>query len=289
MSIVPQIIINSIIAGSLYALVAMGFSLIYSVTKFFNLAHGVLAAVGGYGVFFFGRMLGLPVMVAVALGILIATLVGWLLERCVFSPLRSRKSSALVLLVASLGAFTAIQALIALLFGSQFLTLAPILEGGSPFTVAGATITDVQIVLVGTALAAFVCVWLILKKTSFGKVVRATADDEEVAKIVGINTHKVIGKTFVIGSMLAGMAGILSGFDTGIEPIMGLPLLLKGVIAAIIGGMGSVPGALLGAYLLGFSENVGVWFIPGEWKDAISFSILILFLLLRPFGILGRK
>ena len=97
MSIVPQIIINSIIAGSLYALVAMGFSLIYSVTKFFNLAHGVLAAVGGYGVFFFGRMLGLPVMVAVALGILIATLVGWLLERCVFSPLRSRKSSALVM------------------------------------------------------------------------------------------------------------------------------------------------------------------------------------------------
>ncbi|MDO8655872.1 MAG: TIGR01841 family phasin, partial [Nanoarchaeota archaeon] len=116
----------------------------------------------------------------------------------------------------------------------------------------------------------------------------ATQTQEEVSKIVGINTSKIIGRVFFIGSAIAGLAGILIGFDTGIEPTMGLSLLLKGVIASIIGGIGNVYGGVLGAFLLGFIENFGIWKISGEWKDAIAFGVLIIFLLFRPQGILRK-
>ena len=122
----------------------------------------------------------------------------------------------------------------------------------------------------------------------FGKSVRAVSDDEEVSKIVGINTNRVIGIVFFIASAAAGLAGILFAYDTALEPTMGMPLLLKGVIAAIIGGVGNLWGGVIGAFLLGFIENFGIWKISGEWKDAIAFAVLILFLIFRPRGIMNK-
>lgn len=287
--ILPQIVANSVIAGSVYALVAMGFSLIYGTTKFFNLTHGVLAAIGGYAVFYFGKTLGWPVWAAILLGVVLAALIGWLLEIFLYRTLRKRNASGMVLLVASLGAFTALQAVVAILFTSQFRTLASLAGDRSIFHIGTAVVTDIQLWIIGASVFSVIGFWLLLTKTSFGRAVRAVSDDEEVSKIVGIDTNKIIGGVFIIGSALAGLAGILIGFDTGIEPTMGLSLLLKGVIAAIVGGMGNVYGAFLGAYLLGFAENFGIWHISGEWKDAIAFAILILFLLFRPQGILGKK
>ncbi len=287
--IVPQLVANSVIAGSIYALVAMSFSLIYGTTKFFNLAHGVIAAIGGYAVYYFGRKLGLDLYVAVAIGVILAALVGWALERFLFLPLRTRKASSMVLLVASLGAFTAIQAVIAILFTSQFQTLSALIPNAGVVHIGAAVMTHVQIVILALSIITLIGLWLVLSYTTFGRAVRAISDDEEVAKIVGINTNKIVGRVFIIGSAIAGAAGVLVGFDTGLEPTMGLALLLKGVIAAIVGGIGSVQGAFIGAFLLGFAENFGIWHISGEWKDAIAFIILILFLLFRPQGILGRK
>src|ERR1051326_1168581 len=135
-----------------------------------------------------------------------------------------------------------------------------------------------------SAIAVFAGLLILLKFTRFGKAVKAIADDEEVAKIVGINTDKIISYVFFIGAGLAGLAGILVGFDTGVEPTIGLTLFLSGSIAAVIGGIGSVPGAFLGAFLLGFVENFGIWKFNGEWKAAIAFGLLIIFLLFRPSG-----
>ena len=129
---------------------------------------------------------------------------------------------------------------------------------------------------------------LFLKCTKQGRAIRAVSDDEEVSKIVGINTEKIIALVFFIGSAIAGWAGILVGFDTGLQPTMGLALLLKGVIAAIIGGVGNIYGGVLGAFLLGFAENFGIWKISGEWKDSIAFVLLILFLMFRPEGIMKK-
>lgn len=283
-----QLVINSIIAGSVYVLIAVGFNLVYGATRFFNIAHGVMATVGAYAVFFFSRTLDLDVWLAVLLGVLVAGFAGWLLDRGLYLPLRRRKVSVMVLLVASLGAFTALQALIAIIFTSNFQILSKGVPGSQPvFTVFGGVITQIQIFIILAAVLVVLGLALLLKCTLFGTSVRAVSDDEEVSKIVGINTNRVIGLVFFIGSAIAGLGGILVAYDTALEPGMGMVLLLKGVIAAIIGGVGSLWGGVLGAFLLGFVENFGIWKISGEWKDAIAFGVLILFLIFRPRGILG--
>ena len=297
-SIIPQLIVNSIIAGSIYSLVALGFNLIYGTTKFFNLAHGVLAAVGGYVVFYLtksgsaGTGLGLSLIPAIIIGALVAGLIGYLLDKSVFLQLRKRKASSMVFLVASLGMMTAIQAIIAIIFSSQFQTLSTGSGFGSGDTKVyeflGGVITQVQVVILISAIIIMIALVCLLKYTRFGKAVRAVSDEEDVAKIVGINTNKIISKIFFIGSAIAGYAGIMVGLDTGIEPTMGLSLLLKGVIASIIGGVGNIFGGVIGAFVLAFVENFGIWKISGEWKDAIAFAVLIIFLLFRPQGILKK-
>jgi len=287
MDILPQLILNSIIAGAVYALMALGFNLIYGATKFFNLAHGVLAAVGGYVVFFLFKSNGWNLYLSVIIAILITGLVGYLIDKIIYSPLRKRKASNMVLLVASLGIFTAIQAIIAILFTSQFQTLSG--AGDSIIYQIGAgAITQTQVIILLSGLMIMAGLVLLLKYTLFGKAIKAISDDEEVAKIVGIDTNKIIGYIFFIGSAIAGWAGVLIGFDIGLEPTMGMGLLLKGVIASIIGGVGNIYGGVLGAFLLGFVENFGIWKISGEWKDAIAFGLLIIFLLFRPQGIFKK-
>ena len=288
MSILPQLIVNSLIAAGTYALVAMGFSLIYGATKFFNLAHGAMAAIGGYAAFFLlSRFASMNVVVVAIISALFAGLCGYVLDRIVYLPLRKRKASTMVLLVASLGAFTIIQAALAMIFTSQFQTLSSAVSG-TIYAIANASITQTQTIILGAVIGTLILLLLLLKKTMFGKEIRAISDDEEVAKIAGIHTEKIIGWTFFIGSAIAGFAGVLIGFDTGIQPTMGLQILLKGVIAAIVGGIGSVYGAVLGALLLGFAENFGVWKVSGEWKDAIAFVVLIVFLIFRPQGIIKK-
>ncbi|EKD24232.1 MAG: hypothetical protein ACD_81C00076G0010 [uncultured bacterium] len=289
MGIIPQIIANSIIAGAIYALVALGFNLIYRATNFFNLAHGAVSVVGGYIVFGLYRLLGLPLWIAIICGVLGSGVVGYVLEKILFLPLRKRKSSQMVLIVASLGAFTIIQAVIAIIFSSQFQTLFDSSMETKLYQIGGGIITQVQLIILIAALLIMGTLAWVKERTMFGKMVSAISDDAVVARIVGINTNKLIGRVFFIGSAIAGFAGIMIGFDTGLEPTMGMSLLMKGVIAAIVGGVGNIYGGVLGAFLLGFAENFGVWQVSGEWKDAIAFAILILFLIFRPKGILGKK
>jgi len=288
MEFIPQLIVNSIIAGAIYTLVALGFNLIYGATKFFNLAHGVMAAIGGYAVFYFVQTLGWDVYLAVFLGIMLAGIMGYGLDKLIYLPLRRRKASNMVLLVASLGAFITLQALIAILFTSQFKTLSQGIGTQRIFEIFGAVITQTQLTILISAVFVTVGLVLLLYKTRFGKAVRAISDDEEVAKIVGINTDKIIGRMFFIGSAIAGLVGILVGFEVGIQPTMGFGLLLKGVIASIVGGVGNIYGGVLGAFLLGFVENFGIWKISGEWKDTIAFALLIVFLIFRPRGIMNK-
>jgi len=217
MEFIPQLIINSVIAGSTYTLVALGFNLIYRVTKFFNLAHGVMAAIGGYTVFYFVQALGLNVYLAVLLGVMLAGLIGYGLDKLVYLPLRRRNASSMVLLLASLGAFSSIQAVIAIIFTSQFKTLSQNIGTQKIFEIFGGVITQTQLTTLISAAFVTAVLVLLLYKTRFGKMVRAVSDDEEVARIVGINTNKIIGQVFFIGSAIAGLAGILIGFEVGIE------------------------------------------------------------------------
>jgi len=153
----------------------------------------------------------------------------------------------------------------------------------------GAVITDIQILLLGVSCMLLAILWIIVDKTKMGKAIRAVADDPIGASVSGIYPESVILYAFGIGSALAGMAGVLISLETNIEPTMGMNAILKGIIASIIGGIGSIPGAVLGGFFLGIVENLGIWKIQAGWKDTISFSVLILFLLFRPEGILGKK
>jgi branched-chain amino acid transport system permease protein len=192
----------------------------------------------------------------------------------------------MVMLVASLGAFTLLQASIAMKFTSQFQTLSGQIANQKIYTIFSASITQIQVLAIFTSVLIFAGLKLLLKFTRFGKAVVAVSDDEEVAKIVGINTNQIIGWVFFIGSSIAGLAGIFIGLDTGMEPTMGLVLLLSAIVACIVGGVRSLSGAFLGAFLVALAENFGIWKIAGEWRPAIAYALLILFLLFRPQGII---
>ncbi|MBT7008492.1 MAG: branched-chain amino acid ABC transporter permease, partial [Candidatus Jacksonbacteria bacterium] len=156
------------------------------------------------------------------------------------------------------------------------------------YNLFGGIITTTQIVLVLCAVGCTMGLLILLNKTRFGRAIKAVSDDEEVAKIVGINTDRIIRWLFFIGSAIAGLGGILVGYDTGIEPTMGMWLLMSGVVSGIIGGIGSIGGAFVGSFFLGFIENFGIWHISGEWKAAIVYTVLILFLIFRPRGIFKK-
>ena len=213
---------------------------------------------------------------------------GLALYRGLYVYMRQRASSPLIMLVASLGILLAISAFIIIVFQSTARPL-PDPFGVIPWTVGGANIKPFNVFTIGVALAGFAGLWLLLQKTAFGRAVRAIGDDEEVSKVVGINTTVIIAVVFFIGAAFAALAGILSGHDTSIQPRMGLLLLLKGWVAAVVGGIGNLHGAIVGGFTLGMIEQFGIWDLAGEWKDAISFVVLILFLSFWPNGLLPRR
>ncbi len=287
MEIFAQLVANSIIAGSIYALITLGFNLIFGVSKFFDVGYGTMAVVGGYSVLFLEKFLGWNIFLSILIGIIFAGIIGFLVNKFIYQTLRQKMASNLVLIIASLGVFTVIQAVVAMLFSSQFQILSQNIEQNT-YNFWGGVITQIQLItLISTIIIMLVLAW-VMEKTMFGKVIKAIGDDEEVSKIIGIDTNKIIGYVFFIGSAIAGLAGILIGFDTGIEPTMGLSLILIGMVASIIGGIGNVYGGVLGAFFLAFVENFGIWGLSGEWKEAIAFIVLILFLLFRPKGILKK-
>ena len=219
---------------------------------------------------------------------LLAGMVGLALYRGLYVQIIQRTRSRLIMLVASLGVLLALTALTVIVFESAPRPL-PDVFGSTPWELGGATIKGFNVFTIGVAIAAFVGLLLLLKRTAFGKSVRAIGDDEEVAKIVGINTTVVIAIIFFLGAIFAALAGLLSGHDTAIQPRMGLLLLLKGWIASVVGGIGNLYGAIVGGFALGMIEQFGIWSLAGEWKDVISFGVLILFLSFWPSGLLPRR
>jgi branched-chain amino acid transport system permease protein len=286
MEIFIQLLFNGLIAGAAYTLITLGFNFIYGTTRFVNMAHGLFAAVGGYVTFVFLKILGWPIILATIIGALGAGLVSWLSDRLIFRSLRNRGASNLVLFIASLGLFIMLQSLIAVIFGNFFhgLFSSSLVK---TFLIFGGAVTNIQLIIFIVA-AVVIFGLALLRRTVFGKSVAAISDDIEVAKMVGINTDRVIGAVFFIGGTIAGLAGILIGMDTGIYPGMGLLILLEGAIAAIVGGIGNLYGGVAGAFVLGLVENFGIWKIPSEWKPAIAVAVLVIFLIFRPQGIMKK-
>lgn len=286
MELIPQFVINSLIAGSLYTIVALSFNLMYATGRFFNLAIGGLIPVGGYGVLLVSVQWGTPLWVGMVAGVMIAGSIGFALDRFVYSYLRTRKASSMILLIASLGAFIALQAGIAMIFSSNFQAL-PKLSLQS-YDVFGGTMTAVQALIIFSAMAVTAATVVLLKWTAFGTAVRAISDDIEVSKIVGIDTEKVLGIVFFAASALSGYAGVLMGLDVGLDPLMGFLPMVAGIVGAVVGGIGEAVYGFAGSYVLSFFQNAVIVKLSTEWSGAITYVLLIVFLLFRPRGLFRR-
>ena len=246
------------------------------------------AALGAYCAFLIADAPGSKLYLSWVVSCLLAGAFGLALYRGLYVRMRQQARSPLVMLVASLGILLSITAFTSIIFESAPRPLPPAF-GSDSWVIGGAFIKGFNVFTIGVAIAAFLALLVLLKMTSFGKAVRAIGDDEEVAKVVGINTTVIIAIVFFIGAMYAALAGLLSGHDTAIQPRMGLLLLLKGWISSVVGGIGNLYGAIVGGFVLGMVEQFGIWDLAGEWKDAISFILLILFLSFWPRGLLPRR
>ena len=250
---------------------------------------GVGAAVlGGYCGFLVANAPGSQLYLSWGVSCLLAGTFGLALYRGMYVYMRARARSPLIMLVASLGILLAMTAAITIVFQTAARPL-PEAFGNDPWTVGGANIKGFNVFTIGVALTGFVALLLVLKMTAFGKAVRAIGDDEEMSKVVGINTTVISAAVFFIGAVYAAMAGILTGHDTAIQPRMGLLLLLKGWIASVAGGIGNLYGAIVGGFALGMIEQFGIWDLAGEWKDVIAFIVLVLFWSFWPKGLVPRK
>ncbi len=246
-------------------------------------------AVGGFCAFLVAGADWTKIYLSWAVACLLAGTAGLAIYRGLYVRMRRQARSPLVMLVASLGILLSMNALIGIIFGTSARPLPAVIGSETTWIIGGAFIKGFNLFAIGAAIAGFALLLFILKRTTFGKEVRAVGDDEEVAKVVGINTTVIIAAVFFIAAMYAALAGILTGHDTAIQPRMGLLLLLKGWIASVVGGIGNLNGALLGGFVLGLVEQFGIWDLTGEWKDAISLGLLVLFLVFWPRGLLPRK
>lgn len=281
-----QLCVNALVAGSIYALVGVGFSLIYQVQGFFHFTHGLACAVGAYAAFTF-HQLGASIPVAALAGVCATGSLGALLEFFMITQTRKRNGSALVLLLASIGAYLVGQNLISIGFGDDLKTLS---SGriSAGLQIFGARITPNQIGIVVVSALAIAVMALWLGRTCVGRNIRALANDEQLATVVGVTANHVRLLVMIVGSGLAGLAGILFALDQDIVPTMGMKLLLTGVVAMIVGGRTSVIGAASGGIIIGVAQNICAIWLPLAWQDSVVFVILVFFLLLSPYGLLGQ-
>lgn len=288
LSILPQLIINGLIAGSIYALAASGFALVYYVLKFQYFSHGAIMSIAAYLFFAFLNLMGLNYILSAVLTIIVSIFATLLTNWIVYKPLRKRKATPTILMIASIALLIFSSSLILAIFGASTKS---ILLGKKTlvFDVGFFTITSIQLAIIISAIILFLILWFIFKKTRAGKAMRALSDNKDTAQVVGINPEKIYNYTFVISAVFGAVGGILLGLEQNLYPRMGILIIIKGFISSVVGGLGSVPGAVVGGLFIGLVENLGIWFLPSGYKDVISFSILLLFLLFRPQGILGVK
>lgn len=286
MGFLSQSILNGILAGCIYALFAMGLTLVYGVLNFVNFAHGELLMWGAYFLYLLmAKPIGLPLVIALVPALFLTVLLGLGTDRVVFKPLRQASRSTL--LIAALGLSFFLRNGAQLFWGAEIRTYGFEIKRGYRFS--GVSITANQVAIIVTSIACVIFLYLLFHRSRLGKSMRAISDSLELARVVGIDSKQAIRATWIIASALAGIGGILLALDTNLHPSMGLINLVKAFAATLLGGVGNLWGALLGGLLIGLAENLGVLILSPGYKDAIAFGIMVVMLLIRPSVLLGDR
>jgi len=284
MDILIQQLFNGLTIGSVYSLVALGLTLVYGILHIPNFAHGALYMVGGYITLTMMTSFGLHYWLAILVSVIVVGLLGVLMERIVFHPLR--EAPPIHDKIAAIGILLFLEALAQLIWGADFQTMPS--PYGQVVNLFGLTFTLQRILIIVAAVSVMILLYLFLKKTYIGSTIIAMAQNREGAFLVGINTNKVAMITFLIAGGLAAIASSLTSPINLVFPGMGHLVILKAFVIIILGGMGSIPGAIIGGYILGFSESIGATYISGDYKDIIAFVLLIIILSIKPTGLFAK-
>ena len=281
---------NAIFIGSIYALFAVGFALVFSVLDILNLAHPTVFMLGAFVALFAIATLGLPWWAAVPVAFLVTGLVGIGLDRVAFAPLRRRGAPPLSAMISSLGITLAVVRLVELRYGGDFITFPAGTVPSFLIRIGDATLEGIRLAIILLSIALMVVLTYVVRSTRLGREIRALAENPRAARILGVDVERAIAATFFISSGLGGLAGVLLAFAyNSLDSKMGLPLELRAFTVMVVGGMGSLPGAVIGAYVLGLGEVASLVYLPAELRDAFAFGLLFLVLILRPQGLLGQR
>ena len=279
-------LINGLQTGSVYALVALGYSMVYGIIKLLNFAHGDIIMVGAYMVYYAIASFALPPMLAIVLAIAVSTLLGVTVEKVAYTPLRS--APRLSLLITAIGVSFLLENGAQLVFGADQKSMDPLITGS--VMMGRVNVSYTAIVTIAVSLVIMVLLWFVVNKTKAGKAMRAVSEDMGAAQLMGISLNRTISMTFAIGSALAGIGSVLYLCAyTQASPTMGSMLGIKAFVAAVLGGIGSIPGAMIGGFTIGVLEALVAAAGFSMWKDAAVFLVLIIVLLFKPTGFLGKK
>jgi branched-chain amino acid transport system permease protein len=292
-----QQLINGLALGAVYALVALGYTMVYGILHLINFAHGEVYMLGAYlGIIVMGILtlagltaysLSLTLFLTILASMAFCALYGAAIERFAYRPLRS--AAKLAPLISAVGVSIILQNVVMLTQGSEYKNLPPLLPSEG-FDLLGANVSPVQAFILSSSIVLMLILHFFVARTRLGKAMRATSQDRIMAGLLGININQVISITFMIGSSLAAAAGVMVTLYYGVVHFfMGYLAGIKAFTAAVLGGIGSIPGAMLGGFMLGLIENFGASYISSVYKDAFAFLVLIITLILRPSGLLGEK
>jgi branched-chain amino acid transport system permease protein len=284
---IPQLLVDGLAMGSIYALVALGFVLVYVAVNVVNFAQGDFLMVGAF-ICFSMYASGLPIWAALIGAVIVIGLFGFLFQLGVYRPFRNRSKSFLNVMISSIGASLFLQSLFLVIYGPEPRQLPP-LFGGEPIQLLGLIFSNQSVVILAFAVVLFIFQFFLFEKTTLGKKMQATAQDQDTAKLMGINVSWMHGLTFVYCAALGGVAGILLAPLFSLTPIIGPMFGLKAFAAAIVGGFSDAKGAIIGGLAIGVIETFAAYFGSGAYMDAYAFVVLVLFLIFRPNGLFGEK
>lgn len=282
-----QLLINGIITGSIYAIVALGFALVYNTTHIFHIAYAALYMASPYFVYLFYKIIGWPVLPSIIIAVIIVMLLSLLIEWIVYQPLEKKRSSLNVILISSLGVMIIFINIIAMLFGNEIKILNQSISDS--IQIGEIIITHTQFIQFFVSTGLILIFFGFLKFSKFGMQARAMRDNESLSSIFGLKISKFRLKLFALSSIFASAGGILMAWDYGMDPYVGFPMLLNAVVALIIGGVGKFHAPVIGGFILGILHALTIWKFSANWLDAVSFGVLIIFLLFRPQGLFGEK
>lgn len=289
MELFIQQLINGLNTGSIYALVAIGYTMVYGIIRLINFAHGEVMMFGAYFAFIFAYMMpfDLPFILIIVISMIFAALMGMLIERIAYKKLRT--APRISALITAIGMSLFLQNLAQLIFGATPKVMHPLVST-EPIVLFGFDISLLTIITIGLSIFFMIGLTLFVHKTKPGKAMRAVSQDKEAAILMGININRIISLTFALGSALGALGGVFYAMQySNIGPTLGVMPGLKAFIAAVFGGIGNIGGAMLGGYLIGIIETMVKAYISSKWVDAIVFGLLIVILLFKPSGLLGKN